>query len=125
MTATIAELKPGEVVLLHNWTLHRSDVNKTDIPRRGFSVYSHRSKLVQHEDEALLTDAAHRDNAVRLRALVPAAADRLRRFEQEARATGMLNHPNLLTVYDVGRDDDGGRAAKETSGWADAMLRCA
>jgi hypothetical protein len=32
------ELKPGEVVLLHNWLLHRSDVNRTDIPRRGFSV---------------------------------------------------------------------------------------
>ena len=33
--------------------------------------------------------------------------ERLLRFEQEARATGMLNHPNLLTVFDVGRDDDG------------------
>jgi serine/threonine protein kinase len=32
--------------------------------------------------------------------------ERLVRFEQEARATGMLNHPNLLTVYDVGRDGD-------------------
>src|SRR6266404_3986735 len=28
--------------------------------------------------------------------------DRLRRFEQEARATGMLNHPNILAVHDVG-----------------------
>ncbi|HYK01985.1 MAG TPA: protein kinase [Thermoanaerobaculia bacterium] len=33
--------------------------------------------------------------------------ERLQRFEQEARATGMLNHPNLLTVYDIGRDDEG------------------
>jgi ectoine hydroxylase-related dioxygenase (phytanoyl-CoA dioxygenase family) len=32
------EMKPGEVALLHNWLLHSSDVNKTDIPRRAFSV---------------------------------------------------------------------------------------
>jgi serine/threonine protein kinase/Tol biopolymer transport system component len=31
--------------------------------------------------------------------------DRLMRFEQEARATGQLNHPNILAVYDIGTHD--------------------
>jgi len=45
-----------------------------------------------------------RDVAVKI---LPTTDDRerLQRFEQEARTTGMLNHPNLLTVFDVGVSD--------------------
>ena len=32
------ELEQGEVILLHNWTLHRSETNHTEGPRRAFSV---------------------------------------------------------------------------------------
>jgi eukaryotic-like serine/threonine-protein kinase len=31
--------------------------------------------------------------------------DRLARFEHEARAAGQLNHPNIVTLFDVGRHD--------------------
>src|SRR5438034_9050966 len=50
---------------------------------------------------------ARLDRDVALKVLTPAAAldaDRLRRFEQEARATAALNHPNILAVFDVGAD---------------------
>src|SRR5215813_12368663 len=32
-------------------------------------------------------------------------ADRLHRFEQEACAAGALNHPNILSIFDVGKHD--------------------
>src|SRR5262245_12805978 len=42
---------------------------------------------------------------VAIKVIAPSLAtdpDRVRRFEQEARAVATLNHPNILAVYDVG-----------------------
>lgn len=48
-----------------------------------------------------------RDVAIKV---LPAAfsrdPERLRRFEQEARATAALNHPNILAVFDIGTHDE-------------------
>src|SRR5262245_53191072 len=48
-----------------------------------------------------------RDVAIKVLAGASSAnADRLTRFEQEARAAATLNHPNILAVFDVGTHAD-------------------
>ncbi len=55
-------------------------------------------EVYRARDERLARDVA-------LKLLKPSFAhdqDRLRRFEQEARAAAALNHPNIVAIYDIG-----------------------
>jgi serine/threonine protein kinase len=48
----------------------------------------------------------HRMVALKVLRRREADPQQARHFEREARAASLLNHPNVVTVYDVGRDDE-------------------
>lgn len=56
----------------------------------------------------LAEDTRHHDRKVALKLLPPDLTKdetRLRRFRQEARAILALNHPNILTIYEIGEEE--------------------
>ena len=55
--------------------------------------------------EVYLAEDIELDREVALKVLLPEVADnedRVSRFTQEAKAASALNHPNILTVYEIG-----------------------
>lgn len=59
--------------------------------------------------EVFLAEDTKLERPVALKILPPAFtqdADRLQRFSQEARAISRLNHPNIITVYEVGVENE-------------------
>ncbi|MDB4980249.1 MAG: serine/threonine protein kinase, partial [Myxococcales bacterium] len=82
-------------------------------PRLGQTVDKHRIvRLVGKGGMGAVYEAHHTRLARRaaIKFLLPELAARpeiLRRFENEAKAAGGLEHPNLVAVIDLGRADDG------------------
>ena len=50
------ELEAGEVALLHNYLLHSSDVNRSEVPRRAFSVCYMDANTQCNDEENNLTN---------------------------------------------------------------------
>ncbi|HEX3230502.1 MAG TPA: serine/threonine-protein kinase, partial [Pyrinomonadaceae bacterium] len=80
--------------------------------KRNISHYRILSKIGEGGmGQVWLAEDTRLDRRVALK-ILPAEftkdADRVRRFMQEAKAASALNHPNIITVYDIG-DSDAGR----------------
>jgi serine/threonine protein kinase len=82
-------------------------MNTSEIHR--FGRYEVRSKLgAGGMGEVWLARDTQLDRAVALKVLAPAFAsdiERKQRFIREARAVSALNHPNILTVYEIGEEE--------------------
>ncbi len=80
-------------------------------PQSRFSHYEILSPLgAGGMGEVWLAKDTRLDRQVALKVL-PAEftqdAERVRRFMQEAKAASALNHPNIITVYDIGESEAG------------------
>jgi len=98
-------------IIFVNPNLTGSPANQTEkmgelSPNSTVSYYRIFSKLVTGDIcEVCLAEDTHLDRKVALR-ILPAEfiqdVELVRRFTQDAKATSALNHPNMITVYDIG-----------------------
>src|SRR5688572_10977665 len=86
-------------------------MNKELVANTPLSHYRIVSKLgAGGMGEVYLAEDTRLDRKVAIKLLGEAFnrdEDRLRRFIQEAKAASALNHPNIITVYDIGQTESG------------------
>ncbi|MGH9753723.1 MAG: protein kinase domain-containing protein [Blastocatellia bacterium] len=79
------------------------------LPAHGFSHYRMLSLLGRGGmGEVWLAEDTRLGRKVAIKLLLDeytTDADRVRRFEQEARAASALNHPNIITIHEIGEAD--------------------
>ena len=84
---------------------------------KQFGRYEIRSKIgAGGMGEVYLAHDAELDRAVAVKILTSefsGDADRKSRFKQEARAASALNHPNIITIYEIGENENGSFLATE------------
>src|SRR5499427_4026834 len=87
----ISPSAPHDSAVNSAWTLNERYILESELGRGGMGrIFTGRDiKLGRRVAIKFLAKGSHND-------------DELRRFEQEARAAGSLNHPNVLTVLDIG-----------------------
>ncbi len=113
-TLLAAHEQPGEI-----WAISASDLAadwfneqppEPTLSGQQISHYQIQSLLGQGGmGEVWRAHDSHLNRNVALKVLPVAFAqdtDRLRRFEQEARAISALNHPNIITIHEIGQQDD-------------------
>src|SRR5215469_5452046 len=87
----ISPSAPHDSPVSSAWTLNERYILESELGRGGMGrIFTGRDiKLGRRVAIKFLAPGTHDD-------------DELRRFEQEARAAGSLNHPNVLIVHDIG-----------------------
>ena len=80
------------------------------LPKQSFSHYRMLSPLGQGGmGEVWLAEDTQLGRKVAVKLLPPEfthEAERVRRFAQEARVTSALNHPNIITIHEIGQTED-------------------